>query len=698
MIVTFYSYKGGVGRSMALANIADLFCQSGLHVLMVDWDLEAPGLERFFVDNQTDFLKHPGLIDLLLEYKRRMALPSAEAADPDDQVPLQSLNDYLVTLVTDGASGGRVQLLPAGRRDGTNFSEYARLVRTFDWQDFYERWEGEAFFEWLRTTLLTQADVVLIDSRTGVSEMGGVCVYQMADAVLLFCAPNQQNLDGTQQMVQDFTRKEVREFRRNRDLSILVIPARVEDRAESSLLSRFRTEFTLLFDKYIPDTLSHDLNSLWSLKIPYVPYYAFNEMIAVKSLKQANSEDLIKPFIRISNAISTISPQKSVLKNYTSPRYTNHFTNSGFEGIESNVNIGAQGGVYGNVNIFNHIPLHLGKGTAPGLPSLFIGRNKDIDFLRNHFRLQKQTQRHSLLVIRGWTGIGKTTFAAAMAHDPESFQLFPDGVLWVALGKNPDIFAQLNSWYQALGLSQHQCRDTEEFSALLRAILREQRVLLIIDDVWDTRDVEPFRVGGRECATLVTTHLTEVAYQIAPNDESVYVLDALPVVDGIELMRQIAPKVVAEHPEECNELVRDLEGLPLAIQVASRLLSAEQRTGFNVVALIKHIRNGSKLIEAQVPADRLITSRSTWPTVGALLDQSVEMLDPALRASFAALAVVAPKPASFDTDALKYLWDVDDPRPTIRALVDRGLLEPTGSGRFWMHSLLVAHARTLLTD
>src|SRR4051812_47070617 len=48
MIYTFYSYKGGVGRSMALANVAELFYRWGLRVLMLDFDLEAPGLERFF--------------------------------------------------------------------------------------------------------------------------------------------------------------------------------------------------------------------------------------------------------------------------------------------------------------------------------------------------------------------------------------------------------------------------------------------------------------------------------------------------------------------------------------------------------------------------------------------------------------------------------------------------------------------------
>lgn len=48
LIATFYSYKGGVGRSMALANVAVLLARWGSKVLVVDWDLEAPGIERYF--------------------------------------------------------------------------------------------------------------------------------------------------------------------------------------------------------------------------------------------------------------------------------------------------------------------------------------------------------------------------------------------------------------------------------------------------------------------------------------------------------------------------------------------------------------------------------------------------------------------------------------------------------------------------
>src|SRR5438046_2522989 len=68
-VYTFYSFKGGVGRTMALANVAALLAKWGHSVLVVDWDLEAPGLERFFARVKPDIhelrASKPGIVDLV---------------------------------------------------------------------------------------------------------------------------------------------------------------------------------------------------------------------------------------------------------------------------------------------------------------------------------------------------------------------------------------------------------------------------------------------------------------------------------------------------------------------------------------------------------------------------------------------------------------------------------------------------------
>jgi hypothetical protein len=80
-----------------------------------------------------------------------------------------------------------------------------------------------------------------------------------------------------------------------------------------------------------------------------------------------------------------------------------------------------------------------------------------------------------------------------------------------------------------------------------------------------------------------------------------------------------------------------------------------------------------------------------------LLQKSTDHLDSHTRECLAYLGAFAPKPATFDLADMKEVWEVDDPAPTARILIDRGLLEPVGSGRFQMHALLVTHARSLLT-
>jgi hypothetical protein len=223
-------------------------------------------------------------------------------------------------------------------------------------------------------------------------------------------------------------------------------------------------------------------------------------------------------------------------------------------------------------------------------------------------------------------------------------------------------------------------------------------MLLIVDDVWEVEHVVPFREArGEQCALLITTRQPGVVSGLSLSDDAVYNLPALTEDRALELLRILAPIVVAEHSDECTELVRDIECLPLALHVAGRMLNAESKLGWGVADLLKDLREGAKLVEAKAPADMMDYETQTIPTVAALLKKSTDRLDDFTRDCFAFLGPFAPKPATFDLNAMKAVWSVDDPRPIARTLVERGLLEPVGT-RFQMHALLVAHAFSLLTD
>jgi hypothetical protein len=242
-----------------------------------------------------------------------------------------------------------------------------------------------------------------------------------------------------------------------------------------------------------------------------------------------------------------------------------------------------------------------------------------------------------------------------------------------------------------------RAQSIAEASAQLTALLRNQRRLLIVDDVWEAEHAKAFIVGGRGCSMLFTTRSKSVAQTIAPTADAVYRLPVLAEAAALELLRRVAPSVVAQHLEQCRELTHILDYLPLALQVAGRLLHTEAEYGLDVASLLYELREGAKLLESKAPNDLSDVEKETTPTVAALLNRCTERLDAETRDYFAYLGVFLPEPASFDLAALRSMWQLHDPVPIVKILVERGLLEPTGNGRFQMHALLIMHARSYLT-
>lgn len=221
-------------------------------------------------------------------------------------------------------------------------------------------------------------------------------------------------------------------------------------------------------------------------------------------------------------------------------------------------------------------------GHYPSFPTHFVGRKRELKELR--LRLSRHESREDngntqvLTAVKGWPGVGKTTLASVLAHDSEIAELYPDGVLWVALGERPTLNVELSNWLNALGAPvQSTNLDPNELSTQLRHLLRDKRILLIIDDVWQIAHARCFQVGGKNCATLLTTRLPSIADVVAYTESNIFTLGILSDSESLALLRELVPLVVEQFPKECNELMIQLEGLPLAIQVAGRLLRAELR-------------------------------------------------------------------------------------------------------------------------
>ena len=194
-IITFYSYKGGTGRSMALANVAWILASNGHRVLVIDWDLEAPGLHRYFHPflEDKELTDSPGLIDYVVEFSEA-ARHARRANDPGDTEWYErytSLLRYTYSLDWDFGES-TIDFVPAGQQG----RGYALRVNGFNWQEFYEKLGGGVLFEALKKRLREEYDYVLIDSRTGISDTSGICTVQMPDDLVVCFTLNEQSIKG----------------------------------------------------------------------------------------------------------------------------------------------------------------------------------------------------------------------------------------------------------------------------------------------------------------------------------------------------------------------------------------------------------------------------------------------------------------------------------------------------------------------
>ena len=174
--VTFYSFKGGVGRTTALVHTGWILAMRGYKVLLVDLDLEAPSL-HLLLNNQGDKpLK--GLVEFL--YERCYALDNAyqlHISDIFGEVQIEN-------------SSGRLFVIPAGDIDLNYIAKVDDLrVSALKNRDIWETFKGEV-------TKQLQPDFILVDSRTGINEWGAFSLLQAADDILAFMYPNEENYQG----------------------------------------------------------------------------------------------------------------------------------------------------------------------------------------------------------------------------------------------------------------------------------------------------------------------------------------------------------------------------------------------------------------------------------------------------------------------------------------------------------------------
>lgn len=182
-VVVFASHKGGVGRSTALSVAAAAFSRSGFNLLVIDLDLEAPGLGAILLPDAPRF----GALDYFVE---------SGLAEVDDAFLDQ------MTATSPLAEGGLVHVVPAvgTESNGTPQNVLGKIARSY-----VERTdEGDRTVSFLDRTrsLVTRLcgrasyDAVFIDARAGLNEATAAAVLGLGAEILLFGVDTPQTFAG----------------------------------------------------------------------------------------------------------------------------------------------------------------------------------------------------------------------------------------------------------------------------------------------------------------------------------------------------------------------------------------------------------------------------------------------------------------------------------------------------------------------
>ena len=202
-VVSFYSYKGGVGRSTALSVFAN-HCSyhQGKSVVILDFDFEAPGLVNFF-DITDDLTSKNGIVEYLLD--------TASSKEPVE------LSEYIHEVSNTYSGNGSIFVMPAGNLSNEkNIRDYLEALARLNIngtelivnqiRDLMRR---------LQEDISINPDVILIDSRTGFNDIFGLLIHNLSTAVVGLFEENIQTKPGLTLFLQEFYKPDDRNINTN---------------------------------------------------------------------------------------------------------------------------------------------------------------------------------------------------------------------------------------------------------------------------------------------------------------------------------------------------------------------------------------------------------------------------------------------------------------------------------------------------
>lgn len=323
---------------------------------------------------------------------------------------------------------------------------------------------------------------------------------------------------------------------------------------------------------------------------------------------------------------------------------------------------------------------------APSAPPDFVGRSGELARIVSILRSEVGA-RSRVIAVNGAAGVGKT--ALALEASGRLRDAFPDGELYADLRGASSVpmspLEVLGRFLRALGVPGERIgADESEAAALLRSELAERRMLLVLDNAKDGRQVSPLLPGTGACGVLVTSRrrLTDLV------GATVIDLPTLPVADALALLAAAAgAQRIAADPQSARQLTAACGQLPLALRIAGARLSA--RSAWSAADLAERLRDESRRL-AELSTGEL--------SVLASFQLSYQDLSDGARRTFRLCALHPGDDFALDATAVLLDTDAAESDRILGELLEANMLLQYSADRFRFHDLLGLYAARLLSE
>lgn len=299
-----------------------------------------------------------------------------------------------------------------------------------------------------------------------------------------------------------------------------------------------------------------------------------------------------------------------------------------------------------------------------------------------------------MAVLCGTGGSGKTTLAALLASDPTVRAAFPDGVLWITLGRDPDVGVHLNNILRAVGRPAVDSRDLNALRDAARTALAGRSALLVLDDVWNPAHLSFFErpAGG---GLLVTTRSPRIAASLGVEPLNV---GAMSPEEALRLFEANLGRPAGRDRPAIEAFGRRVSHLPLALQLGSLLV----REGRTLERIQRELDAEATRLAAldldHGDADLDADERRASVSVEASIGVSVAAVEANLRRAFYELGVL-PEQVEIEPElaALVFNCTAERALDILQDLSARGLLERSSGSddpTFRIHDLVHDYARS----